>query len=183
MKDRIILAVYIIFVLLLTSIHEIELFIYFLTILFLISYRDLFKLVKKTFLSIFLFNSVVSISYILISILQKQDWLEYITLLNIRVFSLTYLTFFVFSKINLFKALSFSKTLTYILTLSYSQILSFKRSYTDFKFALKSRTIEKPKLRTMYNHISALFYHFFNKSLKNSEDIAQAMKSRGFFND
>ena len=183
MKDRFILALYLLSIILLTSIHNIGFIGAFLGGLLLLSFRDTLKLLKKTVLSIILFNSVVSISYIIFSIIKGQSWLDYIVLLNLRVFTITYLTFFVLSSINLFKALSFSKTLTYLLVLSYSQILNYKRSYLDFKLALKSRTIEKLDIKTIYRYISSVFYYFFNKSLKNSEEISQAMKSRGFFND
>ncbi len=183
MKDRIILFIYIALVVILTSIHKVEFFLLFLGVLFLISYKDLIYLAKKTILSIIFFNSVISISYILINLIKGKPWFDYILLLNLRVFSLTYLTFYIFSKINIFKALSFSRSLSYILTLSYSQILNFQKTYIDFKYSLKSRTIKKPKLSDLYNYISSVFYYFFNKSLKNSEEISQAMKSRGFFND
>jgi len=183
MKDKLIFLIYIFLVLILTLFHNIYFFAIFLTVLFILSFRDFFYLLKKTIFSIFLFNSIVSISYIIFSILKNQSWIDYIILFNLRVFSLTYLTFFVLSKINLFNALSFSKTLTFLLVLSYSQILSFKKSYNDFRLSLKSRSITGLSLKDSYNYISSVFFFFFNKSLKNSEEISQAMKSRGFFND
>jgi cobalt/nickel transport system permease protein len=130
-----------------------------------------------------MFNSFITISYIIYAYFKSINWLDYIILINLRVFSITFLTFLFINKVNIFKAVSFSKTLSYILVLSYSQILTFKKYLNDFKFALKSRSIEKPKLRDSYNFISSIFFFFLNKSLNNSKEIAQAMKSRGFFND
>ncbi len=183
MKDRVVFFFYIAFVVLLTSIHSLYFLVGFALFLFLLSFREFFILLRKTVISIFLFNSFISISYVIFSILENKQWLDYVLLLNLRVFCLTYLTFFIISKINLFNALSFSKTLTFLLVLSYSQILNFQKNFFDFKLALKSRTIEKPTKRDIYNYISSVFFYFFNKSLKISEEISKAMKSRGFFND
>jgi len=183
MKDKILFVVYIFCVILLTSVHNVYFFSIFILILFSLSFKDFFEIFKKSVLSILLFNSVVSISYIAYSIFKGTEWIDYIILINLRVFSLTFLTFLFISKVNLFKALSFSKTLTYLLVLSYSQILMFKKYFYDFKMALKSRTIEKPKRKDLYNFISTVSYFFLNKSINNSKEISQAMKSRGFFND
>jgi len=183
MKDKLIFLIYIFLIFVITSVHNIYFIFGIFLLLVFFSGKKVFYFLKKSVLSILIFNSFISISYILFSLLKNQEWIDYILLLNVRVLSLTYLTFFVFSKINIFKAVSFSKNLTFLLVLSYSQILNFLKTYQDFKLALKSRIIEKPRLKDLYNHISSMFFYFLNKSLKNSEEISQAMKSRGFFDD
>ncbi len=183
MKDKILFIFYMILVVLLTSINNIYFFVAVISALFLLSRKDTVKLFKKTVISIFLFNFLISISYIVYCFFYSTPWLDYVLLINLRVFSLSFLTFLFISKVNLFKALSFSKTLSFILVLSYSQILTFKKYLKDFKFALKSRIINKPRLSDKYNFISSLFFFFLNKSINNSKEISQAMKSRGFFND
>ncbi len=183
MKDKILFFVYIFCIFLLTLVHKTEFFVAFSLFLFVLSGKDIFRLLKKTFFSIVFFNSIVSISYIIYAYFKGIESLEYILLLNLRVFSLTFLTFLFISKVNIFKAVSFSKTLSYLLILSYSQILLYKKYFNDFSYALKSRVIIKPEKKDIYNFISRIFYFFLNKSIKNSEEISQAMKSRGFFID
>ncbi len=183
MKDKLLFFIYIFCVILLTSVHNVYFFIGFSLFLFVLSFRDFFEILKKSIFSILLFNSIISISYVIYSNLKGIEWFDYIILINLRVFSLTFLTFLFIRNVNLFKALSFSRNLTYLLVLSYSQILTFKKYFTDFKMALKSRTIEKPKRKDLYNFVSTVFYFFVNKSINNSKEISQAMKSRGFFND
>ncbi len=183
MKDKIALGLYVFCVILLTSVHNIEFFLIFIVLLFILANKDFFKILKKTLTAIFLFNFFVSLFYIIYAIFNTLPWKDYLILINLRVFSITFLTFLFIQKVNLFKALSFSKTLTFILVLSYSQILTFKKYLLDFKLALRSRILYKPNLKDKYNFTSSLFYFFLNKSISNSKEISQAMKSRGFFND
>ncbi len=181
MKHKIFLLIYIILILVLTSFHNVEFLFVFLLFLLILSGKNVFNLAKKSFFSILAFNSIISISYIVLSVIQNKEWVDYIVLLNLRVFDLTFLTFLFASKVNLFKALDFSKTFSMILVLSYSQILLFKKTFEDFKLALKSRIITKttPK-KDIYNFVSTITFYFLNKSINNSKEISQAMKSRGF---
>jgi len=184
MKDKITFVLYLISIFTISCIHNYFLLLGLIIVLFFISIPKTLKILKKTLISIILFNSFISITYMIKSLLENnQNWLETIVLINLRVFLLTYLTFYVLNHINLFKVFSFSKDFMYLITLAYSQILTFKKSFIDFKISLQSRTIEKPTFINLYNSISFLFLSFFNKSLKNSENISQAMRSRGFFND
>lgn len=180
MKHKILLFIYLILILVLTSFHNVEFLFIFLLILLILSGKDVFNLAKKSFFSILAFNSIISISYIVLSIIQNKEWVDYIVLLNLRVFDLTFLTFLFASKVNLFKALDFSKTFSMILVLSYSQILLFKKTFEDFKLALKSRIITKTPKKDIYNFVSTITFYFLNKSINNSKEISQAMKSRGF---
>ncbi len=180
MKHKIYLLFFLISVLVLTSFHNLYFLFGFLLVLLILSGKDVLNLTKKALISISLFNSVVSISYIVLSIIQNKEWIDYVVLLNLRVFDLTFLTFLFVKKANLFKALDFSKTFSMILVLSYSQILLFKKSFEDFKLAMKSRLIQKPKRKDFYNFISTTVFYFLNKSVNNSKEISQAMKSRGF---
>ena len=183
MKDKLLFVLYLLSIVILTSVHDIWFFVAFLSFLFVFAGKNIFSILKKTALSIILFNSIISISYIIYSVLKNQEWFEYILLLNLRVFTITFMTFLFINRVNIFKALSFSKTLQFLLVLSYSQILTYKKSFNEFKLALKSRTIQKPERKDMYNFISRVFYFFLNKSMNNSKEISQAMKSRGFFVD
>ncbi len=181
MKDRFMLLLYMASVLILTSVHDVLFLSFFLLSLLLISGRDIFALLKKSFISVIFFNFTISISYIIFCLLKNEEWLSYVVLLNIRVFTLTFLTFLFVSKINIFKAVSFSKTLQYLLTLSYSQILTYRRSFEDFSLSLKSRLIQKPDKKDIYTLISRVFSYFLKRSVKDSKEISQAMRSRGFF--
>jgi cobalt/nickel transport system permease protein len=67
--------------------------------------------------------------------------------------------------------------------LTYSQIALFKNTLNEFKLAFKSRALTKPDKKDLHNFIASSSYFFLNKALNSSEEMTQAMKSRGFFND
>lgn len=184
LKDKIFVFLYLLSILLLTTVHHnIYIFIFFIIIVYFLSWKNCFHILKKTFKAIFILNSVVSLSYFVISQFKNNYSSDFLLLFNLRVFSLTSLTFLFIRRVNLFNGFSFSKTLSFLLCLSYSQIITYKRIFEEFRFSLKSRTIKILKPKHRWLSISSLIYFFLNKSISNSKEITLAMKSRGFFND
>ncbi|GBD93446.1 fused nickel transport protein NikMN [bacterium BMS3Abin05] len=181
--DRTFFLGYILVILLLTLSGNLYLLSFSLFTLFLLSGKTFFKLFKRAGAAILFFNSIVTVSYILLTYRTHTFSPHYVLLINLRTFTLTFATFLLIDKVNLFSVFSFSKTLTYAVTLSYSQILTFKRILGELRFALRSRIIRKPGKKEAYNFVSSSVYYFLNKSLSNSKEILQAMKSRGFNND
>ncbi|MEJ5172297.1 MAG: hypothetical protein WHT47_01140 [Hydrogenothermaceae bacterium] len=179
MYDRYLLIMYLTTVFLITSIHNIWFYLLVFQLISIFSFKEFYKLIKKSIFSVLLFNSVVSISHTFINGFDK----DYLLLLNLRVFVLTYMTFFIISKINLFKALSFSKNLTTLLVLSYSQILTYKKLFEEFNMALTTRTVKDLKFSDYLNFYGKVFEFFLDKSTKNAKDISDGMRSRGFFDD
>ncbi len=180
-KAKIFLFFYIFFLIVLTSYHNIVFLLIFLLFLFFLSLSNVFKIFKKTLFSIIIFNSIISVSYILLNLLKAKIYWDYLILINLRVFVLTYMTFLFIKKVSIINALSFSKNLSMVLTLSLSQILSFLKLKEDFRHSFKSRVLKKPKKKEIYNFLSSMLFCFFNLSYNNIKEIALAMKSRGFY--
>jgi cobalt/nickel transport system permease protein len=141
------------------------------------------RIARKAAMAVLIFNSIVTVSYTAFSLLQGNFSLHYVALVNLRVFSLTYLTFLLGERVNLFRALAFSPTLMYLATLAYSQVVLFRRLFEEFRLASRSRTIDRPRLTDMYRQGGATASYFLTKSMADAASITQAMKSRGFFND
>lgn len=181
MKDKIFLVFYIIFIILLTSYRNLYFLIFFSFFLFIISFKNLLFILKKTIFSIIIFNSIICLSYFIFSYIKGEVDYNYFLMINLRVFNLTFMTFLLIKKINIFKAISFSRDITFILNLAYSQILSFLRIKEEFKLSFKSRSLKKQKRDSFYNFILSMLLFFFNKSYNNLKEISFAMKSRGFF--
>ncbi len=183
MKDRIVLVLYFCAVLLITLVHDIVFLIAALALLTLLARRRFFKIAKKALIAIAIFNSVVTVSYCIVSIIKGNFSFYYIALINLRVFLMTSLTFLVVERINPFKALAFSSSLSYLLTLAYSQILTLRRLFGEFHLALKSRSLTPLSAKDLYRHGASTSAFFLHKSINDAVEITQAMKSRGFFND
>ncbi len=181
MKDRVIFFLYLASLLVFTSIHDEILLLCALIVLFLFSGDSLVYLLKRTLKSIVAFTSVVSVSYLAAGFFQAVEY-DFLILFNIRVFLLTYMTFFVFERINIFKALSFSKRLSWLVALSFSQINIYRRSFLEFWMGLMSR---QPVLSyaNWLKSVKSVTLFFMNKTLYSSRDISAGMKSRGFFDD
>ncbi len=166
-----------------TMIHNAAVLGIVLFSVFLFAGKRRWRIAKRSLLAIALFNSIVTVSYVLLTMFEGGFSAYFVVLLNIRVFLLTYLTFLVVERVNPFKALAFSKTLTFLFSLAYGHVITFRRLYDDFRMALKSRTMVRPRTRDLYRHGAATASFFLQKSLHDTTEITEAMKSRGFFND
>ena len=132
---------------------------------------------------IVLFNSIVTVSYAVSSLIQDSFSAHFLLLFNLRVMLLTSMTLLFSRRVNLFSVFSHSTILLYLLTIAYSQSMAFQRLLRDFLLARQSRTLTKLRLIDLYRSSASIGSFFFNKSLVNATEITQAMTSRGFFND
>ena len=182
-KDQLFLIGYILGIVLITSVQNI-IFLAAIAVLYvLVTWQRFWRITRKVLISIALFNFIVSASYIFLQIMKGKSWVDYIVLLNLRIFDATFLTFFFIQKVNLFRAVAFSRNISFLLTLAYSQINIYLRNYHDFTLAFRSRTLVRPQRRHIYNFIRSTFVFFLNKSIENSREVTLAMKSRCFGND
>ena len=173
-----ILFVFILFALL--YVKSINILLFALPILWIVSSRDFVKLNKKVIKSIFLFNLSITLGYALMGYLKGVFVFRYLTYINLKVYLLTYFVFWFFSKVDMIKFFSFSKELSYLLSISLSQIISYKKTYEDMRLAFKARVIKKLKERQKGFVVNS-FRFFFEKALNDSKERSLAMKSRGFF--
>lgn len=177
------LLVYVLLVIALTSWHAPLFHVEVLLLALLLSGEQRSQLLRKSFFALLLFNGSVSLSYALLAWWQDTPAVEYLLRLNLRVFTLTYLSFLLAARVNLFKALSFSKDLSYLLMLAYAQIGQFRQLLEEFRLAWRSRRLRPLSWRQKQRQAGAFGLCLLDKSLQRSEEMHQAMRSRGFFND
>jgi cobalt/nickel transport system permease protein len=180
-RDRLALFAYVGGVILATSVHDIAFLGIMLGMVVPLAGKGLPRIARRAFLSIVLFNSVVTVSYVLFSLWRGGFSAHYVVLVNLRVFLLTYMTFLLAYRIDPFRALSFSRSLLYLLTITYSQALTFRRIFRDFLLARKSRTVGRLSAGDLYRHGASTGAYFLQKAAGDAEEIARAMDSRGFF--
>lgn len=171
---------YVCIIILLTVQSNIYSIIIVFLLLALFSGSSFIKLFKRTIIALLMFNLIVSISFIALSLYNGTHPFYSMLLINLRTMTLTFATFWIIEKVNLFNIFSFSKSMTFLLTLSYTQIISFKKILNEFRLALKSRSIKKPSNTNLIQFLSSLTLFFLNSALNNSKEILMAMKSRGF---
>lgn len=162
------------------SLKEVLFIALLLSFLLLVSYKEIFYITKKTVKSLLFFNASISLGYFIVALIKGIDPYHYILYINLKVFTLTYFVLYFFRKINMVEFFAFSKDLSFLLMITLSQIISYKKTYTDFKFAYKARVIKKLQSREK-DFILKVFEFFFSKALKDSKERTMAMKARGFF--
>jgi cobalt/nickel transport system permease protein len=183
MRDRAALLAYLAAVVLVTTVHDPRLLAAGIVVAGIVAWHDCLRVAKRAGLAILLFNTVVTVSYVILSAVRGELSLRFVLLVNLRVFLLTYMTFLLHRRINPFRALAFSKTLLYLIVLAYGQIVTFQRLLADSRLALRSRSLARPRLRDLYRHGAATAVCFLGKSLGAATEITQAMSARGFFHD
>lgn len=145
--------------------------------------REAGRILRRALLAVLMFNLIISLSYAVMAWLQNISPWPTLLRLNLRVLLLTMLTFLFITRVNLFRALDFSPGLTYALGLAYSQSLTFRRAHEDFRLALASRSLQRPRLIDRYRASAAAASWFLEKALHAAAQSAQALRSRGFFHD
>ncbi|UHD16553.1 energy-coupling factor transporter transmembrane protein EcfT [Thiocapsa bogorovii] len=131
--------------------------------------------------AVLFFNLVISVGYAAGALFGQAVSLDYLILINIRVYLLTFLTFTLASRIDILRALRFSRNLTYLVTLVLSQIITFRRLFEDLRLAAESRRLRRLRLRERYLLSAATAVHLFDRAEHDAREIALAMRSRGFF--
>ncbi|MDX9944020.1 MAG: hypothetical protein RBS35_04395 [Azonexus sp.] len=139
------------------------------------------RLLRRALMALLLFNTGVSLSYALLAWWQAQPVMEALILINLRVLLLVFLGFWLVDRIRLLAALAAWPMLSMMATLSLGQISVFRRQVDDFRLAFRSRNMAPPTNRAMLRHAGAQGGALFEKTLHGSEEVAQAMRSRGAF--
>ncbi len=181
MRDRLWLAAYLATVVGITMVHRVDVIAAVLLAGLLLAGRDAPRLARRAVVAVALFTLVVTGSYALATGWRGElDW-GYLLLVHLRVFTLTLLTFLLARRVDLYRALGFSRTLLYALTLGSSQMLTLRRQLAEFRHGLASRSPRRPRVRDLRRHSAAIGALLVRKAMNDSTEIAQGMRSRGFF--
>lgn len=125
------------------------------------------------------FTAVVALPWLLMHGLESAA--PYVIRLVLRVAAIAVASFVFIGRIDLLRAVRFSPTLAWMLTLIASQILVLQRAAGDFTAAFESRCIDRPSLRDRWRHGTAMAGYLIVVALRQCEEVALAMRSRGFF--
>jgi len=180
-RDRVALIAYLAAVVLATTVHRFDTLGLLLLAALLLAGRDAPRLARRALLAVLVFTGVVSLSWLAASLWQGTDPWRTLALLNLRVFVLAFLAFLVVARVNWQRALAFSPGLGRLLVLATGQALAFRRLFAEFRLALRSRSAGRPGPRALLRHGAAAGAFFLQLALRRSEEITQAMRSRGLF--
>ena len=133
MKDRLLLLGYASAVIAATSIHDPVWLAAGLLVVASLAGRQAPKIGWRALWAVLLFNLVISIGYAASALFGQTVSVDYLILVNVRVYLLIFLTFTLASRIDILRALSFSRGLSYLATLVFFLIMLFKLSFDSYK--------------------------------------------------
>jgi cobalt/nickel transport system permease protein len=183
MKDRILILLYLFAVVVVTLVHQPRYLLIGLLVLILFAGPVRWRLLRKALLSMLLFNTVVSLGYLITSLLHNRFHPEYLVLVNLRVLLLVMLGFWLSSKTNFARALQFSPMLNFITTLAAGQIRLMRRVINDYRAAFESRCLKRAGWHDRARLAVAQTEAVLEQSHHAATEISQGMRSRGVFND
>ena len=183
LKPQTWLVVYLASVVAITFIHTPWVLASLLGFALMVSGSKAWFLLRKTLLAVVAFNLTVSLGYIAVSIWQGNFHGDHLLLLNVRVFLLVFLGFWLVTSVDLLAALTGFPFLRLIATSAISQIKTFERVLRDFRMAFESRNLMQPRLLDRTRHAASQAQVLLDKSIASANEAALAMRSRGTFDD
>ena len=140
-------------------------------------------LLRRTLRAVLVFNLSVSAGYALLAHWQGTFDALVLLRLNLRVALLVYLGFWFIGRFDLLAALRGLPLLSLLATLALGQMRVFERMLADFRQAFVSRNPVPAPLAVRVHQAAAQTATLIDKSLQAATEAAQAMRSRGVFDD
>jgi|MudIll2142460700_1097286.scaffolds.fasta_scaffold114074_2 cobalt/nickel transport system permease protein len=181
MKDRLLLLCYAAAVIAATSVHDPRWLAGGLLVAVALAGRQAPAIGWRALRAVLFFSLLVTVGYAAGALFGQAVSVDYLILINIRVYLLIFLTFVLAARVDLLRALNFSRDLAFLATLALSQIITFRRLFDDLRLAAESRRLRRLRLREGYLQSAAAAVHLFDRAEHDAREIALAMRSRGFF--
>ncbi|MBS1187149.1 MAG: cbiQ [Burkholderiaceae bacterium] len=177
------LLLYLASVVIITFIHHPAILAILLASALLFSGNNRWRHLRRTMLAILAFNLTISVGYAAVALWQGTFSASYLLLVNLRTILMVFLGFWFTARIPLLDALAGWNIASLLATLAIGQIKTFERILADFRAAFESRNLARPSWLARSRHTAAQAQTLLDKSFAASNEAAQAMRSRGVFDD
>jgi len=172
---------YLVTIVLLGMVHSIWLMFGVIVAVSILNKKVKWRLLKKAFLTLLVFNGTVTLSYLLYALFVPVDT-SILLLLNLRALSITLLTFTLMHHINFHKVLDFSQLWSVLYAFTYSQMMLLKKMLQAYYCGLVSRGASfKRSMRK--EQIKPLLETLFATMLHKSNEQSLGLRSRGLLDD
>lgn len=183
MKDRLLLAIWMVAVVAITFVHDPYWLAGLLALALLLAGRDSISIIKSALIAVALVNLAVSLGFVISASLAGEPWGLFVVRLNLRVLLLTFLTLWMSRHLDLVRAVDFSASLKFVVVLALGQIQAMKRLLVDYRQAFASRSPRKPSLGDRLTSSGRQATALLEKAEHQAGELNQGMRSRGFFDD
>jgi cobalt/nickel transport system permease protein len=183
LKARLALAAYLAAVVAATLVHDWRLLAAALALALVLAGPARWRLLRRTLLSVLAFNLAVSVGYAAMAAWQGSFSPDYLLLVNARVLLMVFLGFWFVARTDVLAAVSFSPGASFLVTVAAGQALLLRRRLQDFRLAFASRNLRPAGWPARLKHAAAQGQHLMDRSVNAAEEVAQAMRARGAFDD
>lgn len=183
MRDRAILMCWLGAVVAITFVHEPSVLAALLLIALAAQGASAPKVALRALAAVALVNLTVSIAFVASSLLSGEDWTVFVLRLNLRVFLLALLTFWMIRHVDLARAAARWPALQFLVVLALGQIRTFAALLTDYRMAFVSRSPTRPPLRVRFGSAGRQAAAMMEKAERQAEELNHGMRVRGFFDE
>ncbi len=183
MKDRTVLACWLAAVVAITFVHDPGVLAGLLLIALAAQGGSAPMIALRALLAVALVNLTVSIAFVASAWLSGEDWMLFVLRLNLRVFLLALLTFWMIRHVDLARAVAPWSSLQFLVVLVIGQIRTFAALLTDYRMAFASRSPTRPPLRMRFGSAGRQAAAMMEKAERQADELNHGMRARGFFDD
>lgn len=183
MKDRAILVFWLAVVVAITFVHDPRALAVLLLLALACLGASASKIALRALVAVALVNLTVSVAFVVTAWMSGEEWMLFVLRLNLRVFLLTLLTFWMIRHIDLSRAAAPWKSLQFLVVLALGQIRTFTALLADYRMAFASRSPTRPPLRVRFGSAGRQAAAMMEKAERRAEELNQGMRARGFFDD
>lgn len=137
----------------------------------------------RALVAVALVNLTVSAAWAVSAWLSGGDWMLFVLRLNLRVFLLALLTFWMVRHVDLARAAAPWPSLRFLIVLALGQIRTLAALLSDYRMAFASRSPTPPPLRVRFGSAGRQVGAMMDKAECQAEELNQGMRARGFFDD
>lgn len=183
MKDRTVLACWLAAVVAITFMHDPRVLAGLLLIALAAQGGSAPKIALRALVAVALVNLTVSMAFVVSAWLSGEEWVLFVLRLNLRVFLLALLTFWMIRHVDLARAAAPWSSLQFLVVLALGQIRAFTNLLADYRMAFASRSPTRPPLRMRFGSAGRQASAMLEKAERQSEELNQGMRARGFFDE
>lgn len=183
MRDRIILACWLAAVVAITFVHQPAVLAGLLLVALVCMGASAPSIALRALAAVALVNLTVSIAFVISAWMAGEDWLQFVARLNLRVFLLALMTFWMIRHVDLARAAAGWPSLQFLVVLALGQIRTFSALLADYRMAFDSRSPTRPPLRIRFGSAGRQSAAMMEKAERQAEELNQGMRARGFFDD
>lgn len=187
MKDRTLLAFWLVAVVALGFVHD-PAWLAALLALVLVSMLALhggvaWKMAGRALAAVVLVNVTVSAAYAIWAWTAGESWTTFVLRLNLRVFLLALLALWLTRNIDLVRAVDRWPSIRFLVVIVLGQVRALRRMLGEHRMALVSRSPTRPSLKVRFASAASQVSVALEKTEGRAEALNQGMRARGFFDD